>query len=104
MINRGYTYYVKHFIVGHISRVYHPGCGMTWSPRGPLTNHHLVDRAQCCGAVLQHECDCWHHIWVTCWHHHDNSGLGSKHGQMSLGYWWCHKTLHQVWVTTDVTV
>ncbi len=35
MINRGYTYCAKNFIVGHISRVYHPGCGMTQSPKGP---------------------------------------------------------------------
>jgi len=34
MINRGYTYCAKYFIVGHISRVYHPWCGMTQSP-GP---------------------------------------------------------------------
>jgi len=41
MINSGYSYCAKHFIIGHISRVYHPGCGTTLMVLLYYRQHHF---------------------------------------------------------------
>jgi len=46
----------------------------------------------------------WHHIWVTCWCHHDNGDLDSGILTDLWATWWCHGVWPHLWITTDVTM